>query len=129
VKRLIGAALASVALAVTACGPDISGNLMAEPSSSPNASVDPSPSMEPTPTPSGRKAKTALCSDVVVPDGGLGEADFNLDKEQRLLTINFSDVRRDTYRNIAYTVRYDADPSCADVPQMAQVIARVIPGR
>ena len=75
------------------------------------------------------KVVVTRCSDVLLPDGGLGEADYNVDKERQLLTINFSDTRAGRYRNVSYTVRYEADPSCNTTPQMAEVIARVLPRR
>lgn len=73
--------------------------------------------------------KTTQCSMVRLPDGGLGEADFYVDKARGLLDINFSDMRQGQYRNVSYTVRYRDDRSCATDPQIAEVIERVFPRR
>jgi hypothetical protein len=69
--------------------------------------------------------KVTRCADVRLPEEGIGEADFNLDKTRGFLDINFSDTRGGRYRNISYTVRYRSDPTCATVPSMAELIDRV----
>ena len=76
---------------------------------------------------SGPEVRITRCTDVRLPDGGLEEADFGLDETTGTLQINFSDVRRVRYRNVSYTVRYLADPTCVNTPDVAEVIARVAP--
>jgi hypothetical protein len=106
-------------LLLTACsGPDDSASTPSETSS---------PSAKPDPTVA--QVKVTRCSDVRLPQRGLGEADFNSEPETGLLTINFSDKRRGRYRNVTYTVAYRDDPTCVSDKQMAEVIARTAVGR
>lgn len=95
----------------------------------PDADLEPSEPQDTKPRREQGAPEVTRCREVRFPRAGLGEADFSLDKTRQLLTINFSDTRRGSYRNISYTVRYNADPSCRRVPQMADAIARVLPRR
>lgn len=76
---------------------------------------------------SGPEVRITRCADVRLPDEGLAEADFGLDETTGTLQINFSDFRRGKYRNVSYSVRYLADPTCVSTPDVAEVIARVAP--
>ena len=73
------------------------------------------------------RADATRCSDVRLPERGIGEADYGIDRANGLLDIHFGDRRRGKYRNIEYTVRYRDDPTCRRTPEMAQLIEMVIP--
>lgn len=103
------------------------------PSTSPSLA---SPTGTPTPSPQSISPSQATethgvrftrCSDVRLPDEGLGEADYGLNETTGSLTINFSDFRRGRYRNVSYTVRYLTDATCLSTPDVAEVIDRVSP--
>lgn len=85
-----------------------------------------SPSATPS-APSAPPVAITRCSDVRLPAEGVGEVDFAVDAAEGLLGIHFSDTRDGEYRNVSYTVRYLADPSCGRTPSMVELIGRVDP--
>jgi hypothetical protein len=130
----LAAAVALGALLLTGCTSepvDSKPSESSQPATNLSASRSPAEPLESTeprlPSRSPRPVNMTRCSDVRLPAKGLGEADFNVDRRRQLLTINFSDVRAGRYRNVSYTVRYEADPSCRTNPQMADVVARALP--
>lgn len=124
-RNILGTVMATAVLACGACTPAAVSDPR-EPADRTGASEV--PGSRPSHGRSVNLPETTRCSDVRLPEGGLGEADFNVDRAHQRLTIKFSDKRNGSYRNVTYTVRYEADPSCASTPRMAELISRVIPG-
>jgi len=81
----------------------------------------------PLSSPSQTRVKVTRCSDVWLPDEGVGEADFGVDAARGLLDIHFSATRSGKYRNFGYTVAYLKDPSCRSTRNLAELIDRVNP--
>lgn len=126
-SRYIGGALVGVVLALgTACSPDGDSETLM-PSAIPGGATTTEAGAAPTSTTSTPPIKVTRCDEVRLPDGGVGEADFDVNAAKGLLGIHFSGTRMGKYRNISYTVGYLEDPSCRHAPELAELIGRVGP--
>lgn len=124
-KRHLAVGMVGTLLGLGACSEVASDPAPTRPVPQPTGSV--SSEATPSPSRSDRQVDATRCSDVRLPEGGLGHADFYVDRARGLLAISFSDLRRGTYRTISYTVRFRDDPSCATDLELVDVIERVLP--